>query len=207
MRRMGWFTPGTINTETTPSTPTETRIALRLRTRFPIRIPVFWVAAVAPRIVFWNIAYAAGASHVAPGASSFVFALDRRKRFCWRSDNSTARIRSNGATTDGHEAWQCASSPATIVAGIAAFLDSVQARSGRATRDGGPFLRLVGAWRVLTEHVAIRCKASSGNLYRRVFERFILAAYRYMLVEVEQEKVSDLHWKLREFRYQANRAL
>ena len=64
------------------------------------------------------------------------------------------------------------------------------------------------AERYLREHVAIHCKASSGKLYQRALERFILPAYGHMGVEeVRREEVSELHYKLREIPYQANRVL
>ena len=64
------------------------------------------------------------------------------------------------------------------------------------------------AERYLREHVAIHCKASSGKLYRRALERFVLPAYgRLGVEEVGREQVSELHYELREIPYQANRVL
>ena len=62
--------------------------------------------------------------------------------------------------------------------------------------------------RYLREHVAIHCKASSGKLYQRAVERFVLPAYGHLEVEeVGREHVSDLHYQLRDIPYQANRVL
>ena len=62
--------------------------------------------------------------------------------------------------------------------------------------------------RYLKEHVAIHCKPSSGKMYRRAVEKFVLPAYGHLAVEeVGREHVSDLHYQLRDIPYQANRVL
>ena len=62
--------------------------------------------------------------------------------------------------------------------------------------------------RYLREHVAIHCKASSRKLYERALRRFILPAYGHLgLEEVGREHVSELHYRLRDIPYQANRVL
>ena len=64
------------------------------------------------------------------------------------------------------------------------------------------------AARYLKEHVEVRCKVSTGKMYRSVVERFIVPAYGHVAVEeVEREHIAGLHLKLREIPYQANRAL
>ncbi|MDE0034999.1 MAG: tyrosine-type recombinase/integrase [Deltaproteobacteria bacterium] len=64
------------------------------------------------------------------------------------------------------------------------------------------------AARYLEEHVEVRCKPSTGKMYKSVVERFILPAYGHLAVEeVEQQHISKLHLELRDIPYQANRAL
>lgn len=62
--------------------------------------------------------------------------------------------------------------------------------------------------RYLREHVAIHCKAGSRKLYERALRKFILPAYGHLGVEeVDREHVSELHYRLRDIPYQANRVL
>ena len=62
--------------------------------------------------------------------------------------------------------------------------------------------------RYLKEYVAVHCKPSSAKLYRRALDKFILPAYGNLAVEaVEREHVSELHYRLRDIPYQANRVL
>ena len=64
------------------------------------------------------------------------------------------------------------------------------------------------AERYLKEYVAVHCKPSSAKLYRRVIDKFILPAYGNLAIEaVDRERVSALHYRLRDIPYQANRVL
>ena len=54
----------------------------------------------------------------------------------------------------------------------------------------------------------MHCKPSSAKLYRRALDKFILPAYGNLAVAaVEREHVSELHYRLRDIPYQANRVL
>ena len=64
------------------------------------------------------------------------------------------------------------------------------------------------AERYLKEYVAVHCKPSSAKVYRRVLDKFVLPAYGDLAIEaVDRERVSALHYRLRDVPYQANRVL
>ena len=62
--------------------------------------------------------------------------------------------------------------------------------------------------RFFTDHVQHRCKASTQSEYRRAIDLFINPAIgNFKVVDVERRDVSELHHKMRDKPYQANRVL
>ena len=64
------------------------------------------------------------------------------------------------------------------------------------------------AERFLKEHVAVYCRPSTEKMYASALRRFILPAYGHLPVGVvERDHVADLHYRMRDKPYQANRVL
>ena len=72
---------------------------------------------------------------------------------------------------------------------------------------GGPTVAEIAA-RYLDEHVAVRCKPRTAEIYRLTIEKHILPALGDMpLARIEREHVVNLHYKLREVPTMANRVV
>ena len=72
-----------------------------------------------------------------------------------------------------------------------------------------PELTVAGlAERYMRAHVAVHCKASSAEMYRRALDNHILPALGEMpLSEVARGHVAELHYKMRGEPYAANEAV
>jgi hypothetical protein len=76
-----------------------------------------------------------------------------------------------------------------------------------ALHRGAPTVASVGQ-RFLKEHVALRCKPSTGREYRRALELFIYPAMgNHKIVDVTRADIAKLHHAGRDTPYQANRTL
>lgn len=76
-----------------------------------------------------------------------------------------------------------------------------------ALHRGAATMASVGE-RFLREHVAVRCKPSTANEYRRALERFIYPVLgNHKVVDVVRADVAKLHHNKRHIPYQANRTL
>ena len=74
-------------------------------------------------------------------------------------------------------------------------------------KQGAPTLRELGE-RFMSDYVPTRCKPSTAKEYRRSFDLFIYPAFGSLKAEdVKRSDVADLHHKLRDKPYQANRTL
>ena len=71
----------------------------------------------------------------------------------------------------------------------------------------GPTVAALAA-RYLEEHVAVRCKPRTREMYRLVVEKYILPEFgQQSALGLGQGKVGELHYKLRERPYMANRVV
>lgn len=76
-----------------------------------------------------------------------------------------------------------------------------------AQHRGAPTVRSVGE-RFMREHVALRCKPSTGKEYRRALELFIFPAMgNHKILDVARADIAKLHHAGRDTPYQANRTL
>ena len=91
---------------------------------------------------------------------------------------------------------------ARIKAGVEPIAEPMASKS-----EGGPTVAET-AVRYLDEHVAVRCKPRTAEMYRLTIEKHILPALGDMpLAEIEREHVANLHYKLREVPTMANRVV
>ena len=76
-----------------------------------------------------------------------------------------------------------------------------------AKLEDGPTVAEIAA-RYLDEHVAVRCKPRTAEMYRLTIEKHILPALGDMpLAEIEREDIVDLHYKMRGVPTMANRVV
>ncbi len=95
---------------------------------------------------------------------------------------------------------------ALIIARIKAGEEPISGPIASKPEGGATVARIVA--RYLDEHVAVRCKPRTAEMYRLTIEKHILPALGDMpLTEIEREHVVNLHYELREVPTMANRVV